>query len=166
MVLWSIMSRKHLPPLPSAASELERFADAKAGGRRTVLFVCTGNAARSQMAESLVNHHLGDAWAAFSAGTVPMMVHPLAMAVMQEDGIDMTGKTTKHIDQFKDCFFDRVVLLCSDVERCCPSYPYPGNKVSIIFHDPAVNYALLSPQTYRRLREELKDRILPYLRGL
>ncbi|OGW30137.1 MAG: hypothetical protein A2X56_00370 [Nitrospirae bacterium GWC2_57_13] len=118
------------------------------------------------MAEALVNHHLGDSWAAFSAGTVPMMVHPLAMAVMEEDGIDMTGKTTKHIDQFKDCSFDRVVLLCSDVERLCPNYPYPGEKVSIIVHDPVVHYALLSPHTYRRLRKELQDRILPYLRGL
>jgi len=95
-----------------------------------------------------------------------MMVHPLAMAVMEEDGIDMTGKTTKHIDQFKDCSFDRVVLLCSDVERLCPNYPYPGEKVSIIVHDPVVHYALLSPHTYRRLRKELQDRILPYLRGL
>ena len=162
------MSRKRRvsPPKSTVTDDRERFADAKARGFKTVLFVCTGNAARSQMAEAIVNHRLGDVWAAFSAGTIPMMVHPWAIAVMKEAGIDMTGKTTKHIDQFKDCSFDRVVLLCSDVERLCPNYPYPGEKVSIIFHDPVVQHELLSLHTYRRLRDEIEERILRYLNGV
>jgi len=158
--------RRSSSPTSSAGGELARFADAKARGLRTVLFVCTGNAARSQMAEALVNHRLGDAWAAFSAGTIPMMIHPMAAAVMTEKGIDMKGKSSKHIDSFQECAFDLVVLLCSDVERLCPNYPYPGEKVNIIFHDPMVQHEILSLHTYRRLRDEIEKRVLHYLRGL
>src|SRR3990170_2440197 len=109
--------RRVSPPKSTVTDDRERFADAKARGFKTVLFVCTGNAARSQMAEAIVNHRLGDVWAAFSAGTIPMMVHPMAAAVMTEKGIDMKGKSAKHIDSFQECAFDLVVLLCSDVER-------------------------------------------------
>jgi len=91
--------------------------------KKSILFICTHNSARSQMAEGLVNRFLVDTYEARSAGTKPSKVHPMAIEVMTEIGIDISDYRSKHLDEFKDREFDYVVTLCSDAEEICPFFP-------------------------------------------
>ena len=150
-------------------TEIARFRIAQAAGIRTVLFVCTGNAIRSQMAEALVNHLFQGKWAAFSAGVMPMAVPPDVAGVMREAGIDTTTHRSKHVDIFKGCRFDRVVILCSDAERFCPNLPDGSRQDHMIFDDP-LSSSLMSEgivfslkSTLRSLREEMKRTLATYL---
>jgi arsenate reductase len=106
--------------------------------KRRVLFLCTGNSARSQMAEVIVNTRLGDTWEAVSAGTQPAgYVHPKAVAILGEIGINWRGRTSKHVDQFRDVLFDLVVTVCDDAAENCPVWLGQGKRVHLGFHDPA-----------------------------
>ena len=88
--------------------------------KRKVLFLCTGNSARSQMAEAIVNARLGDAWEAVSAGTKPAgYVHPVALRVLQETGIEHRGRS-KSADEFRLMTFDLVVTVCDSAAEECP----------------------------------------------
>jgi len=141
--------------------EILRYRAARAAGRSTILFVCTGNAVRSQIAEGLVNHLHGDTWAAFSAGTMPMEVQKDVIRVMKEINIDLSAHWAKHVDLFADCTFDSVVILCSDAGTRCPDFPYAGRKDQMNFDDP------LSPEllaggicfSYRSRIRSLRDEI-------
>jgi arsenate reductase (thioredoxin) len=105
--------------------------------RRKVLFLCTGNSARSQMAEAIVNARLADAWEAFSAGTHPAgYVHPLAVRVLREIGIEHAGRS-KSADEFRDVAFDLVVTVCDDAAENCPVWLGRGQRVHLGFPDPA-----------------------------
>jgi arsenate reductase len=89
--------------------------------RRKILFLCTGNSARSQMAEGLVNHFLGDEWEAYSAGTAPAgYVHPLAVKAMAELGIDISAQRSKSVGEFRDAQFDLVITVCDQAAQNCP----------------------------------------------
>ena len=104
---------------------------------RKVLFLCTGNSCRSQMAEAIVNHRLGGRWQAFSAGTEPAgYVHPKAIQVLQELEIAHHGRS-KHVDEFKDVDFDLVVTVCDGAAETCPVWLGPGRRVYLGFPDPA-----------------------------
>ena len=98
-----------------------------------VLFLCTGNSARSQMAEALCEHLSGGAIQAASAGSAPKPLHPGAVRVMRARGIDIAGRRSKHLDEFADVRFDRVISLCDRVREVCPeaqvhwSVPEPGD---------------------------------------
>ena len=86
--------------------------------KRRVLFLCTGNSCRSQMAEGLVNHFLGVTWEAHSAGTQPSgYVHPMAVQAMAELGIDLSSSRSKSTDEFRDVVFDRVVTVCDHAAK-------------------------------------------------
>jgi len=91
--------------------------------KESILFICTHNSARSQMAEGLVNRDLAGDYEARSAGTKPRAVHPMAVKVMAEIGIDISRQRSKHLDEFKGQEFDYVVTLCSDAEDICPFFP-------------------------------------------
>ncbi len=150
-------------PKDVADKERARYKSAKDAGLKTVLFVCTGNSIRSQIAEGLVNHLFKEKWAAFSAGVMPMTVPKDLMKVMREVGIDMSQQKAKHIDIFKDCRFDRVIVLCSDAGRICPTLPDCAEQEHIFFHDP-VSSVFLSEgfciglaSKFRHLREEMKE---------
>ena len=102
-----------------------------------VLFLCTGNSCRSQMAEAIVNARLGDEWQAVSAGTVPAgYVHPLAIAALAEIGIDHDGRS-KLADEFRDVDFDVVVTVCDAAAEECPLWLGQGRRVHHSFPDPA-----------------------------
>jgi len=102
-----------------------------------VLFLCTGNSCRSQMAEALVNARYSDRWEAFSAGSHPAgQVHPLAIQVLAELGIDHQGKP-KSIQEFIGQSFDLVVTLCDDSDTDCPVWLGKGRKLHRPFPDPA-----------------------------
>ena len=102
-----------------------------------VLFLCTGNSCRSQMAEAIVNARLSDDWRAFSAGTEPSgYVHPMAIQVLDEIGITHNGES-KHADRFRDVGFDLVVTVCDDAAENCPVWLGRGKRVHLGFPDPA-----------------------------
>jgi arsenate reductase (thioredoxin) len=104
---------------------------------RKVLFLCTGNSCRSQMAEAIVNARLSDDWQAFSAGTVPAgYVHPKAIQVLDEIGIKHSGES-KSTDQFREMEFDLVVTVCDDAAENCPVWLGKGKRVHMGFRDPA-----------------------------
>lgn len=106
--------------------------------KRRVLFLCTGNSCRSQMAEAIVNVRLGDEWEAVSAGTQPAgYVHPVAVAVLAEIGIDWQGHSSKHADEFHSVPFDLVVTVCDDAAENCPVWLGQGRRVHLGFPDPA-----------------------------
>jgi len=91
--------------------------------KQRVLFLCTGNSARSQMAEAVLEHRAGGTVEARSAGSHPKALHPNAVRVMTERGIDISGRPTKHLDRFARSRFDRVITLCDKVKEVCPEFP-------------------------------------------
>ncbi len=105
--------------------------------RRKVLFLCTGNSCRSQMAEAIVNARLGDTWQAFSAGVRPTgSVHPNAVRALAEIGIQHNGRS-KSVDEFRTASFDLVVTVCDQAAKECPAWLGPGKRVYLGFPDPA-----------------------------
>jgi len=128
-----------------------------------VLILCTGNSARSQMAEGLLRHDAGDRFDVASAGTRPGTVRPEALAVMQEIGIDISAHRSKHVDELRDAQFDYVLTVCDNARESCPILPGPGKRLHQAFDDPA---ALQGPEperlaAFRRVRDELRE----YLRA-
>lgn len=95
--------------------------------KKTILFICTHNSARSQLAEGLVNHYFSETWEAQSAGTEKTFVKPFAIKAMAEAGIDISHHTSKTVDVFKEQQFDVVVTVCDSARETCPFFP--GNKV-------------------------------------
>jgi arsenate reductase len=104
---------------------------------KKVLFLCTGNSCRSQMAEAIVNARLGEKWSAMSAGTRPTgFVHPLAIEVLREIGIEHSG-ASKSVDSFYETGFDLVITVCDSAAEECPVWLGKGNRVHHSFPDPA-----------------------------
>jgi len=133
--------------------------------KQRVLILCTGNSARSQMAEALVNHDQGDTWQAFSAGTQPAgYVHPLAIQVLAEIGIDHHGYS-KPVDEFRGQDFDAVITVCDDAAENCPVWLGQGKKMHIGFPDPAKAKGTEEEQraVFRQVRDDMRTRILVYL---
>lgn len=131
----------------------------------TVLFLCTGNSCRSQMAEAIVNHDCGEDWQAFSAGTLPTgFVHPLALQVLREIGIDHQGRS-KSIQEYYGRAFDQVITVCDDAEANCPVWLGHGKKMHIPFPDPArfsgSEEEIL--QQFRLVRDRMREKVVNYL---
>jgi arsenate reductase len=104
---------------------------------KKVLFLCTGNSCRSQMAEAIVNARLGDRWQAFSAGTKPAgFVHPKSLEALREIGIQHQG-SSKRAEEFRDVDFDLVVTVCDSAAEECPVWLGKGKRVHHSFPDPA-----------------------------
>ncbi len=105
--------------------------------KKSVLFLCTGNSARSQLAEAIVNARLGERWAAVSAGTKPTgYVHPMALAALQEIGIEHHGRS-KSADEFRGETFDLVITVCDSAAEECPLWLGRGARVHQGYPDPA-----------------------------
>ncbi len=126
-----------------------------------VLFLCTGNSARSQMAEALVERFSGGSVAAASAGSNPKPLHPNAVRVMRKHGIDISGNRTKHLDEFLSERFDRVITLCDRVREVCPEFPRHPELVHWSMPDPAAEGAnnRESYPAFERTAGELETRI-------
>jgi arsenate reductase len=134
--------------------------------KKQVLVLCTGNSARSQMAEAIINTRRGEQWQAASAGTAPAArVNPYALRVLAEIGIHTDGSRPKHINEFLGQAFDLVITVCDDAAENCPVWPGQGRRVHVGFSDPAKatgsNDAILA--TFRRVRDEIEERILATL---
>lgn len=133
---------------------------------KKVLFLCTGNSCRSQMAEGLVNHYLVDEWRACSAGTDPAgYVHPLAVRAMSELGIDISRQRSKSTDEFRETHFDFVVTLCDDAAENCPIWLGRDRKVHVGFEDPATTTGSDEERlaVFRRVRDEIRRELFDRL---
>jgi protein-tyrosine-phosphatase len=126
-----------------------------------VLFLCTGNSARSQIAEALLVHRSGEAIEARSAGSRPKALHPNAVRVMAERGVDIAGRPTKHLDRFVRGRFDRVITLCDKVKEICPSFPGPPATAHWSMPDPAAGGAddEASYPAFVQIADEIEDRV-------
>jgi arsenate reductase len=126
-----------------------------------VLFLCTGNSCRSQMAEGWAHHLKGGEVEAYSAGVEPHGMNARAVAVMREAGVDITGQRSKHVDELKDVPFDYVVTVCGHANETCPMFPGNTKVVHVGFDDPpqlAKNAASDDEALghYRRVRDEIR----------
>lgn len=133
---------------------------------RKILFLCTGNSVRSQMAEGLVNHFLGDRWQAVSAGTAPAgYVHPLAIRVMAELGIDLSGHRSKSVEELSQTDFDLVITVCDAAAEACPVWLGQGKRVHLPFLDPSRTTGSSEEQlaAFRQVRDEIRRTVLTYL---
>jgi arsenate reductase len=139
---------KNKPPMPA---------------KKQILILCTGNSARSQMAEGLLRHDAGDRFEVFSAGTKPSRVRPEAITAMRELGIDISGHRSKSVDEFVGRQFDYVLTVCDQAKESCPIFPSRTVAIHRNFEDPASLNGSEEERlaAFRRIRDELRD----YLRS-
>ncbi len=133
----------------------------KADGKIAVLFLCTGNSCRSQMAEGWTRHLRGDRIAAYSAGIETHGLNPSAVKVMGEAGVDISMHQSQRLDAFKDINFDYVVTVCGHAHENCPVFPGKTKRVHVGFDDPPKLAAALDDPArklncYRRVRDQIK----------
>ncbi len=126
---------------------------------KRVLFLCTGNSCRSQMAEAIVNAQMGEAWQAVSAGTKPAgYIHPKALEALSEIGIKHDG-SSKRADEFRGTEFDLVVTVCDSAAEECPVWLGKGKRVHHSFFDPAQTDDM---EDFRRVRDEIAQ-VIPQI---
>lgn len=129
--------------------------------RKRVLILCTGNSARSQMAEGILRRIAGDHFEVASAGVAPSHVRPEAIEVMSELGIDISGHRSKSVDEFLGQEFDYVITVCDNANVQCPVFPAKTERIHWGFEDPAAvqgdEAARLA--VFRRVRDEIKGRL-------
>jgi arsenate reductase len=126
-----------------------------------VLFLCTHNSARSQMAEGLLRHLAGDRFEAMSAGTEATHVRPLAIKAMEEIGIDISGQESKTLDRYLNEPFDHVITVCDDANEACPFFPGAANRLHWSFEDPSKAEGTEEErlEVFRRVRDVISDRV-------
>jgi arsenate reductase len=126
-----------------------------------VLFLCTGNSARSQMAEGFLRRMGGEHFAVFSAGTEPKPLNPMGVQVMQEVGIDIAGQRSKDLSAFLDQEFDYVITVCDRARDNCPTLPSDVERIHWGFDDPAAATGSDDERlaVFRRVRNEIRNRI-------
>ncbi len=130
-------------------------------GKPRILVVCTGNSARSQMAEGLLRRQLGDLYEVYSAGTKPTQVRPEAIAVMQEIGIDISGQRSKSVNEFTGQEFRYVITVCDNARESCPVFPGKTERLHWSFEDPAAAQGSEEERKaeFRRIRDQIADRV-------
>ena len=135
--------------------------------KKRVLFLCTANSCRSQMAEGLINHFLGDKIAAFSAGTEAIYVNLTAIEVMKEIGIDISRYQSKNLSTFDGQSFDYVITLCGSANEACPLYIGATKKTHIGFDDPAKARGTEEEilKEFRRVRDEIKAKLTVFFQA-
>lgn len=126
-----------------------------------VLFLCTGNSARSQMAEALLRSFGGADFEAFSAGTDPRGLHPLAIDVMHEIDLDISQQRSKHLNEFLQSSFDYVITVCDRARDNCPTFPDDTVRIHWSFDDPAAATGTAEERhrIFQRVRNEISERI-------
>ena len=126
-----------------------------------VLVLCTGNSARSQMAEGLLRNKGGSRYQVFSAGTHPSVVNPLAIEAMREVGIDISHHSSKSVSEFTKEEFDFVITVCDNANENCPIFPGKVKRIHWSFDDPALAVGTHEEKLslFRRVRDEIAARI-------
>ncbi len=130
-----------------------------------VLILCTGNSARSQMAEGLLRQQGGNQFEVFSAGTEPSRVNPLAIEAMREIGIDISDHRSKSVDEFIGQEFDYVITVCDKAKESCPIFPGKAQRIHWSIDDPAAAEGdeAIRLAIFRRLRDEIRERLRSFL---
>lgn len=135
--------------------------------KSNILFVCTGNSARSQMAEAFLRWYAGDFYNVSSAGTNPKGVHPMTIQVMEELGIDMSNHSSKHISEFigNQPDFTYLITVCNQANETCPYFPGMGARLAWSFDDPAavVGDEETQLQAFRKVRGEIETKVIAWL---
>ena len=133
--------------------------------KQSVLFLCTGNSCRSQIAEGWLRSLAGDRFRALSAGTHPVGVNPRAVEVMREVGIDITKQRSKNLEEFVGTHIDYVVTVCDRAQASCPVFPGATTRLHWPFDDPAHAEGSEEQQleVFRRVRDEIGQRITAWL---
>ena len=136
--------------------------------KQRVLFLCTGNSARSQMAEGFLRHMAGDVFEAFSAGTHPVGLNPGAVDAMKDIGVDISRQRSKHVAELLSGRFDYVITVCDRAKESCPVFHDAGMLLHWSFSDPAAveGTAAEREKVFRRVRDEIQGQITSFLRGL
>jgi arsenate reductase (thioredoxin) len=135
---------------------------------KRVLILCTGNSARSQMAEGLLRHDAGDVFEVESAGTKPGTVRAEAIAAMRELGIDISSHRSKGIDEFQNQQFDYVITVCDHAKESCPIFPGGAKRLHRSFDDPPPPTEGSDDErmaVFRRVRDELRQYLQEFARG-
>ena len=134
--------------------------------KKRVLIICTGNSARSQMAEGLLRHDAGDRFEVESAGTKPGVVRPEAIAVLKEVDIDITGHRSKHVEEFDGQHFDYVLTVCDNAKESCPVFFGTATRLHHGFTDPAVVEGAQEKRlaAFRNVRDEIRSYLKGFLR--
>jgi arsenate reductase len=127
--------------------------------KKQVLVLCTGNSARSQMAEGLLRHDAGERFDVESAGTKPSAVRPEAITAMRDIGIDISTQRSKHVDEFRERRFDYVITVCDNARETCPVFFNAAERLHHDFDDPAACAGDESERlaVFRRVRDELRQ---------
>lgn len=133
--------------------------------KQRVLIVCTGNSARSQIAEGLIRHEAGDRFEVFSAGTQPTQMRTLAVEVMRELGIDISGHRSKSLAEFEGQEFDFVITVCDRAKEECPVFSGGPERLHWPFEDPAAftEAGEARLHSFRRLRDKIHARVMVFL---
>ena len=133
--------------------------------KQRVLILCTGNSARSQMAEGLLRSMAGDRFDVFSAGTRPSIVRPEAIAAMRDLGIDITSHRSKSVDEFAGLAFDYVITVCDNAREGCPVFPANTKRIHWSFEDPAAveGEEPVRLAAFRDIRDQITARFQQFL---
>ena len=134
-----------------------------------VLFLCTGNSARSQMAEALLRKHAGDRFEAHSAGLDPTVINPYTIKVLEEIGVNTSRHAAKPLSTYLgNTHFSYLITVCSNAEDRCPMFPGMGTRMHWPFEDPAAFQGSDEAKTekFREIRNQIEERILAWLSGL
>lgn len=135
--------------------------------RQNILFICTHNSCRSQIAEGLGNYLYGNLYSFYSAGTKATIVDPLAVKIMKEIDIDISMHHSKTINEIGNIDFNYVITVCNNAEKNCPVIPAKTQRIHIAFQDPpalAKNFSSIEEKLncYRKVREEIKSFIIDF----
>ncbi len=133
--------------------------------KKRTLILCTGNSARSQMAEGLLRHIGGERYEVFSAGTKPVGLNPTAVKAMSEIGIDISKKRSKSVDEFAGHQFDYVITVCDNAKESCPFFPGGGERHHHSFEDPAAAPQDKQLDSFRRVRDEISSWLSEFVRN-
>ena len=133
--------------------------------KQRVLILCTGNSARSQMAEGLLRNIAGERFEVFSAGTCPVGLNPHAVEAMSEIGIDISGQRSKSVDEFVDQQFDYIITVCDNAKESCPIFPGKGQRIHHSFEDPASAPPDEQLTCFRKVREQLARWLSEFVRN-
>jgi len=136
--------------------------------KKKILFICTHNSARSQMAEGFVNKFFSENYEAYSAGTKVAFVRPYAIKVMQEIGVDISKHRSKHLRMFYGKDFDLVVTVCDNAKKICPVFPGAKRMKHQSFEDPSSANGTEEEKikVYRKVRDQIKIWLVENLNGL
>lgn len=134
--------------------------------KQKVLILCTGNSARSQMAEGLLRSMAGDRFAVFSAGTKPSFVRPEAIVAMRELGVDLSSHRSKSVDEYRDASFDYVITVCDNANESCPLFAGKAERIHWSFEDPAAVDGDEETRlgSFRKIRDRIAGRMRSFVK--